>query len=110
MTAEKKKYNSFGEHLRSLREESNLSLREVAYEFQMDTSLLAKIERNERKPNRLLIKDMAAYFNVDEQELVSQYLSDVIAYKILEEEDANLDNLLRDIEDKVTYFRLKRDQ
>lgn len=109
MEPNKKKFKSFGEHIRSLREESHLSLREVAVELMMDASLLAKIERNERKPNRLMISDVAAYFNVDEQELVNEYLSDVIAYKILEEDvDANI---LRDVEYKVNQYRAtKRDQ
>jgi len=105
---EKKKFNSFGEHLRSLREAANLSLRVVAAELKMDASLLAKMERNERKANRQLIADVAAFFKVDEQELVNEYVSDVIAYKIVEE-NADL-NLLRDIEDKVIYYRAKRDE
>jgi ribosome-binding protein aMBF1 (putative translation factor) len=37
---------TFGERLRTLREEAKLSLREVASEMGIDTSLLAKIERN----------------------------------------------------------------
>lgn len=108
MTSEKKKFTSFGEHIRSLREESHLSLREVALELMMDASLLAKIERNERKPNRLLISDVAAYFNVNEQELVNEFLSDLIAYKILDEDgDATI---LKVAEEKVAYYRTKRKQ
>lgn len=42
---------SFGEHIRSLREELNLSMRELSKKTGVDTSLLGKIERNERQAN-----------------------------------------------------------
>jgi transcriptional regulator with XRE-family HTH domain len=86
MTLEHKKYTSFGEHLRTLREEANLSLRELAQKFDMDASLLAKIERNERPPSRVLITNIAIHFNADQQTLLREYISDVIAYKIVEED------------------------
>ena len=62
-----KKHTSFGELLRSLREETGHTLKTVAENLQMDTSLLAKIERNERQPTKQIIKLVAAYFAVDEK-------------------------------------------
>ena len=81
-----KKHTSFGELLRSLREETGQTLKTVAKNLQMDTSLLAKIERNERHPTKQIISQVAEYFNVDKKELQSEFLSDQIAYKILDEE------------------------
>jgi transcriptional regulator with XRE-family HTH domain len=99
-------YTTFGEHLRGLREESGLSLREVAMELLMDTSLLAKIERNERPPSRLLIREVAIYFNVDERKLVNEFLSDQIANKVLDE---NVDvQVLKVAEAKISLYRAKR--
>jgi transcriptional regulator with XRE-family HTH domain len=43
---------SFGEHIRSLREDLNLSLREVSEKIGVDTSLLGKIERDVRQPTK----------------------------------------------------------
>lgn len=101
-----KKFISFGEHLRALREEISLSLREVADEIGIDPSLLAKIERNERQPTKQLIKQIASFFKTDEKELHNEFLSDQIAYKILDEE-ADL-TILKAAEKKVSYYKTIR--
>ena len=101
-----KKFKTFGEHLRSLREEASLPLREVASAIGTDQSLLAKIERNERQPTKPLIKQIAKYFKVDEKDLQDEFLSDQIAYKILDEE-ADM-KILKVAEAKVEYQRTKK--
>lgn len=98
-----KNTRSFGEHIRKLREESGLTLKFVSEQISIDTSLLAKIERNERHPTKQLIKQIADYFKVDERELQNVYLSDHIAYKILDEE-ADL-SILKVAEEKVKYLK-----
>ena len=45
---------SFGEYIRRVREEKELPLRKVAAALDIDTSILSKIERNER----VAIKEM----------------------------------------------------
>lgn len=99
---------TFGEQLRQLRESGNLSLREVAEKIGIDPSLLAKIERDQRPPNKALIKKVATFFQVSEKELLEEYLSDQIAYKILEE-DADL-HILRVAEEKVTYLKMRKNE
>jgi transcriptional regulator with XRE-family HTH domain len=101
-----KKYTSFGEHLRTLREDAGQTLKTVAEQIRIDISLLAKIERNERQPTKQLIKLVATFFQVDEKELQNEFLSDQIAYKILEEE-ADL-NILRVAEKKISYLKTKK--
>lgn len=101
-----KKFTTFGEHLRTLREINSLTLREVAASLALDTSLLAKIERNERQPTKQLIKQVSAFFQVDEKELQNEFLSDQIAYKIFDE-DADL-NILKVAEKKVSYLKTKK--
>lgn len=103
MALTKQKFKSFGEHLRTLREATALPLREVATQIGVDPSLLAKIERNERQPTKQLIKQIATYFKVNEQELLDEFLSDQIAYKIFDEE-ADL-NVLKVAEKKVSYLK-----
>lgn len=98
-----KKTESFGEHLRSLREEAGLTLKLVAEQINIDTSLLAKIERNERQPTKQIIKQVSEYFKVDEKELQNNFLSDQIAYKILAQE-ADL-SILKVAEEKVKYLK-----
>lgn len=96
-----KNYTTFGEHIRVLRDNAGLTLKEVSQSIGIDISLLAKIERNERQPTRPLIKNISNYFNVDEKELLYEFLSDQIAYKILDEA-ADL-NILKVAEEKIKY-------
>ena len=98
-----KKHTSFGELIRSLREETGQTLKTVAENLQMDTSLLAKIERNERQPTKQIIKQVAEFFKCNEQELLNNFLSDQIAYKIMDEE-ADIE-ILKVAEEKVKYLK-----
>ncbi len=98
-----RKHKTFGELLRSLREETGQTLKTVSEKINIDTSLLAKIERNERQPTKQIIRDVSKYFNVDEKELQFEFLSYQIAYKIFDEE-ADLD-IFRVAEEKVLYLK-----
>ena len=98
-----KNITSFGEHLRNLRESQSLTLKNVAEQIGIDTSLLAKIERNERQPTKHIIKQVAEFFKCNEQELLNNFLSDQIAYKILDEE-ADIE-ILKVAEEKVKYLK-----
>ena len=83
---------SLGEKIRALREQANLSLREVGNKVGIDISLLAKIERSERYLTKDQLKQVAKYFKIDEKEILKEYLSDQIASKILQE-DVDIDTL-----------------
>ena len=97
---------SFGEYLRTLREEAKLSLRSASLNLHIDPSLLGKIERNERTPTKEFIKQVAHFYKIEEKRLTDEFLSDQIAYKIINE-DADI-NILKVAEEKVTYLKLKR--
>lgn len=103
---DKNKIATLGEQIRTLREEEKLSLKDVAEKIGIDTSLLGKIERNERQPTKEQIKRVANYFKLDEKYLLKEYLSDQIAYKILEEE-VDID-ILKVAERKVQYLKTKQ--
>jgi transcriptional regulator with XRE-family HTH domain len=98
-----KKTLSFGEQLRYLREEAHLSLKFVSEQIRVDTSLLAKIERNERQATKQIITKVADFFKVDEKELQETFLSDIIAYKIFYEK-ADL-SILKVAIEKVKYLK-----
>ena len=98
-----KNITSFGEHLRNLRENQSLTLKNVAEQIGIDTSLLANIERNERQPTKQIIKQVAEFFKCNEQELLNNFLSDQIAYKIMDEE-ADIE-ILKVAEEKVKYLK-----
>ena len=98
-----KTHMNFGEYIRILRESAGLTLREVASEIKIDSSLLAKIEKNQRQPTKHLIKSLASFFNINERDLLTEFLSDQIAYKILDEE-SDL-NILKVAEEKLSYLK-----
>jgi transcriptional regulator with XRE-family HTH domain len=106
MTTKKKSIATIGEQLRALREGASLSLRGVASHIGIDTSLLGKIERNERQPTKEQIKQIAKFFEIDEKILIKELLSDQFASKIMEEE-ADLDTL-KVAEDKVEYLKANK--
>lgn len=103
MASSKKHISTVGEQLRTIREKANLPLREVATTIGIDTSLFGKIERNERQATKEQVKQLAAFYKIDEKKLLKELLSDQLAYKILEEE-ADLDTLIL-AEDKVEYLK-----
>jgi HTH-type transcriptional regulator, competence development regulator len=94
---------SFGETIRKLREAKSLTLKTVAFDLGIDTSLLGKIERNDRPPTKDFIKQVADYYNVDETELNKEFMSDLIAYKLLDEN--NEQKILKVAEKKVSYLK-----
>jgi transcriptional regulator with XRE-family HTH domain len=97
---------SFGEQIRALRDKQNLSLREVSSQIGIDTSLLGKIERDERQPTKEQIKHIADFYKFDENELIRENLSDQLAYKIIE---ANADiDILKVAEQKIEYLKSKK--
>lgn len=97
---------SFGEQIRTLRETAMLSLRQVAGDLNIDPSLLAKFERNERQPTKEIIKLISNYYNIDNNSLLMQCLSDQIAYKMLDEDDGL--EILKVAEEKVIYLKSKK--
>lgn len=74
-----------GEILREARENKGLLLRHVCAELDVDTAILSKIERNERKATKEQIIKLAEILNLDKDELLIQYLSDKILYEIRDE-------------------------
>jgi HTH-type transcriptional regulator, competence development regulator len=98
---------TFGETVKKLREEKNLPLREVAEALNIDTSMLGKIEKNNRKPTKQLIQKFAIFFKVSEKDLTIAFLSDTIAYQVINEEDYAT-KVLKVAEKKVKYLKTKK--
>jgi transcriptional regulator with XRE-family HTH domain len=96
---------TFGEYIRQLRIDAGLPIRKIAAQLDIDSSLLGRIERNERQANKDVIAGIARIFNQDEEDLLKKFLSDQIAYKILNE-DADIE-VLKVAEQKVEYLKSK---
>jgi HTH-type transcriptional regulator, competence development regulator len=95
---------SFGDMVKKLREERKLPLREVAEALNIDTSMLGKIEKNNRKPTKLLIDKFAKFYNVSNKDLTIAFLSDSVVYQIMIEEDFAAE-VLKVAEKKVQYLK-----
>ncbi len=66
--------NTFGGYLRDLREAKGLPLRKVAAELDIDTSILSKIERNERKATINMLPVWAKVFGIEERAIQTKFI------------------------------------
>ena len=98
---------TFGDTVKKLREERNLPLREVAEALKIDTSMLGKIEKNNRKPTKQLIEKFAKYFKVSDKDLMIAFVSDTVAYHVMDEEDF-ASEVLKAAEKKIKYLKTKK--
>ena len=96
---------SFGEHIRKLREGSGLPLRKVAAGLDIDPSTLSKIERGERSANKEMIPFLAELFQEDTETLGLILFSDKVAYDLIQEENPN--EILKVAEEKIKYLKTK---
>lgn len=77
--------NHLGQKIRELRESQNLLLRQVAAELEVDTALMSKIERGDRKASKQQVIEIAKYLKANEEELLTLWLADKIESTIVEE-------------------------
>jgi len=92
-----------GEILREKREEKELLLRHVSAKLDIDTAILSKIERGERKASKEQIIKLAEILDLDKEKLVVQYLSEKILYEIKDEELG--EKALKVAEQKIKYIK-----
>ena len=62
--------NRFGEKLRVLRKQHNLSQTELAESLSVQQSYVGKLERGERMPNVTMLRKVAELFNVSFDKLM----------------------------------------
>jgi len=92
-----------GQIIRAKRETLGLLLRQVAAYLDIDQAVLSKIERNERKPSKDNIIRLAEILKFEKDELMIQFMSDKIAYEIADEDCADM--VLKVAEKKVKYLK-----
>ncbi|PKQ68544.1 transcriptional regulator [Labilibaculum manganireducens] len=95
--------DSIGDIIRKKREEKGMLLRQLAAMVEVDSAILSKIERGERKARREQIINIAKALELDEKRMLIEFLSENIAYEIIDEDSAT--DVLRVAESKVKYFR-----
>ena len=96
----------FGNKIRTLREEQNLLLRQVASILEMDTAQLSKIERGERQAKKETVLKIAVILKVSDKELLTLWLADQI-YDVVKDDENALQAMMV-AEDTVKYVKRKK--
>tara|TARA_B110000091_G_scaffold208115_1_gene247291 strand:- start:3729 stop:4058 length:330 start_codon:yes stop_codon:yes gene_type:complete len=94
---------TIGQILRNKRQALGLLLRQVSAYVDIDQAILSKIERNERKPTKEMLGKLAEILKLDRNELLIQFISDKIAYEIVDEDCAS--KVLKVAEKKLKYLK-----
>lgn len=99
---------TLGQLIKQLREGKGWPQRKLAYELDLDVSVLSKIENENKFPKKRvpeIIKTISDLFEVSEKDLKECYYSDEIASILAYEEDFS--SILKVSEEKVKYVRSK---
>lgn len=94
---------TFGDLIKTERENKGLILRQVASALDIDQAIISKFERGERKPSKEQVEKFAKYYNLDKNKLITSWLSDQIANVIYYEE--NIEEVLKVAEEKALYLK-----
>ena len=103
MTSQNTSKMTFGEHIRKLREQKQLLLREVASQMHIDTALLSKIERGTRIARKEQVEALAIALNENKNDLLNVWMADKIVDMIKDENSiTEILNLVKENIKKLT--------
>ena len=99
MTSQNISKMTFGEHIRKLREQKQLLLREVASQMHIDTALLSKIERGTRIARKEQVEALAIALNENKNDLLNVWMANKIVDMIKDEN--NSEEILKIAKEKI---------
>jgi len=79
--------NYFGQKIRKVRESKDMLLRQMAAFLEVDTALISKIEKGDRKANKMQISKISKILELNEGELLTLWLADRIE-KVISDDTA----------------------
>lgn len=97
--------NEFGNRIKGLRESKQLLQRQVASLMEIDTPMLSKIERGERKAKKEQVKQFADIYKVTAEELLTLWLADQVYDMVKDEKVA--DNALKSVSKNINSKKSK---
>jgi transcriptional regulator with XRE-family HTH domain len=97
--------NEFGNRIKELRESKQLLQRQVASLMEIDTPMLSKIERGERKAKKEQVKQFADIYKVKSEELLTLWLADQVYEMVKDEKVA--DNALKSVSKNINSKKSK---
>ena len=80
-----------GERIRELRAEHGVLQRQLAALLEIDTPMFSKIERGDRRAKRTQVIQLAEYFKIDKNELLTLWLADKVLDAVKEEDELKHD-------------------
>jgi len=98
--------NQFGNRIKALRESQNLLQRQIASILEIDTPMLSKIERGERKAKKEQVLKFAEIFKVDSDDLLTLWLANKV-YDIVKDQDLAL-KAMEAVEEEIKSKRKRK--
>ena len=84
--------NLYGEErIKELRAEHGVLQRQLAALLEIDTPMFSKIERGDRRAKRTQVIQLAEYFNIDKNELLTLWLADKVLDAVEDEDELKHD-------------------
>ena len=80
-----------GERIKELREQHGVLQRQIAALLEIDTPMFIKIERGDRRAKRTQVIQLAEYFKVDKNELLTLWLADKVLDAVEDEDELKHD-------------------
>ena len=80
-----------GERIKELRAEHGVLQRQLAALLEIDTPMFSKIERGDRRAKRTQVIQLAEYFNIDKNELLTLWLADKVLDAVEDEDELKHD-------------------
>lgn len=96
---------TFGEYLKMMRSERNLTLTQLAAKIDLDSANLCKIENGKREFDEKRLSKLSNALNIDLEQLKLEYYSDFIAKKLYQNDCNN--EALSLAEQKIEYLKNK---
>jgi len=97
---------TFGEYVKRLRTENNLTLTQLAAQLDMDSANLSKIENGKRDFDEKRLIKLSDFFSLNIDKLRAEFFSDLIAKKIYQNKYC-LETLML-AEEKIKYLQQKQ--
>lgn len=80
-----------GERIKELRAEHGVLQRQLAALLEIDTPMFSKIERGDRRAKRTQVIQLAEYFKIDKNELLTLWLADKVLDAVEDEDELKHD-------------------
>jgi transcriptional regulator with XRE-family HTH domain len=93
--------SKFGERIKQLREEQSFLQKHIAAQLDIDTPMLSKIERGDRKAKKEQVLLFAKILKVPQSDLLTLWLADQV-YDVVKDEDVAL-QAIQVAEEQVKY-------